>query len=184
MFHKPAQPLSSIFPCGRPIPIGSKLPHLGDVARPPSDRLGLFFFCWSVMGPRNCCIFISIQLQDSLLGFFMGRFGCLSTDILRTCSRFLDFKPIFSFSVFMGAPQLGQLSTLALTSLDSNFSTPSTTKSVPHSSHLINAIVTPLFTPSSLMRFSDKPCKFKLLRYWHHHHMQTSQPIHHHLHHI
>ena len=87
--------------------------------------------------------FIDLLQRDSLLGFFMGRFDCLSTDILRTCSRFLDFKPIFSISVFMGAPQLGQLSTLALTSLDSNFSTPSTTKSVLHSSHLINAIVTP-----------------------------------------
>ena len=27
--------------------------------------------------------------------YYMGRFGFLSTDILRICSRFLDFKPIF-----------------------------------------------------------------------------------------
>ena len=43
MFHKPAQPLANISPCGRPIPIGSKLPHLGDVARLPSGMLRFFF---------------------------------------------------------------------------------------------------------------------------------------------
>ena len=43
MFHKPAQLLSNISPCDRPTLIQNELQHLGDVARPLSDRPGFSF---------------------------------------------------------------------------------------------------------------------------------------------
>ena len=74
MFHKPAQPLSNISPCGRPIPIGSKLPHLGDVARQLSGRLGFFF----PAGPS--WVRVRGRVKQFLLEFFL----------IVTCSNGID----------------------------------------------------------------------------------------------
>ena len=74
MFRKPAQPLSNISPCGKPIPIGSKLPHLGDVARPLSGRLGFFF----PAGPS--WVRVRGRVKQFLLEFFL----------IVTCSNGID----------------------------------------------------------------------------------------------